>query len=67
MRVTVDKLLPTPSGLRMGCVVRYGEGGPVRFVDAELPWELITAEVLAAIYDHLNKTLDAEPLDEPLF
>jgi hypothetical protein len=67
MRVTVDKLVPTPSGLRMGCVVRYGEGGPVRFVDAELPWELLTAEVLAAGYAALNRALDAEPKDDPLF
>lgn len=66
MRVTVDKMIPSPSGMRLGCVVRYGEGGPVRFVDAELPWSLITAEVLAAIYDHLNRTLDREP-DDSLF
>lgn len=67
MRVTVDKMIPSPSGIRLGCVVRYGEGGPVRFVDAEIPWSLITAEVLAACYDHLNKTLDREPVEEPLF
>jgi hypothetical protein len=51
----------------MGCVVRYGEGGPVRFVDAELPWELLTAEVLAAGYAALNRALDAEPKDDHLF
>jgi len=67
MRITVDQLVPTPSGLRLGTVVRYSEGGPVRFVDAELPWELITPEVLAAIYDWLNKTLDRAPAEDPLF
>jgi hypothetical protein len=67
MRVTVDKLVPSPSGLRLGCVVRYGEGGPVRFVDAEIPWELWTYEVLAQIYKRVDQVLDAEPAEDPLF
>jgi len=67
MRVTIDKLVPTPSGLRLGSVIRYGEGGPVRFVDAEVPWELFTWEVLQACYDRVNKVLDAEQTQDPLF
>jgi hypothetical protein len=67
MRVTIDKLVPTPTGLRLGSVIRYSDDGPVRFVDAELPYDLFTPEVLAALYDALNKALDREPADEPLF
>jgi len=67
MKVVIDSLVVTPNGLVCGSVVHYGEGGPVRFVQAELPFELFTPDVLAGLYDALNKALDREPADQPLF
>jgi hypothetical protein len=67
MKVVVDQLVATPKGLVCGTVVHYGDGGPVRFVQAELPFELFTPDVLAALYDALNKALDREPKEESLF
>lgn len=67
MRVVVDALVPTKSGLRVGMVVHYSKEGPVRFVDAEMDYALFNGDVLAAIYDALNRALDREPSEDPLF
>lgn len=67
MKVVVDAVVPTRSGLRLGMVVHYSDEGPIRFVDAELDYSLLTGEVLAAIGDALNRALDREPLEDPLF
>lgn len=67
MKVVVDQIVPTPTGLALGCVIHYAEGGPVRFVQAEVDFRLFTWEVMAAIGKGLNDALDREPLDEPLF
>jgi len=67
MKVVVDAIVPTPSGLRLGMVVHYSDQGPVRFVDAEVDFNLFTWEVMAAIGKGLNDALDREPADEPLF
>jgi len=67
MRVVVDAIVPTQSGLRLGMVVHYSDNGPVRFVDAEVDYHLFNGEVLAAIYDALNRALDREPAEDPLF
>lgn len=67
MRVVVDTLVPTQDGLVAGTVVHYQEGGPVRFVQVELPLDLFTWQVMEAIYAQLNRALDQEPVDEPLF
>lgn len=67
MRVVVDTLVPTPDGLVCGSVVHYQEGGPIRFVQIEIPLSLFTWEIMAKIYDQVNKALDEEPLDDPLF
>lgn len=67
MRVVVDTLVPTKDGLVCGSVIHYQEGGPIRFVQIEIPISLFTWEVLDVMYTHLNALLDAEPVDEPLF
>jgi len=67
MKVTVDKVIPTPSGLRFGCVVHYSDEGPVRFVDVYAEYDLFTPEVYAAIGIALNRALDREPSQDPLF
>lgn len=67
MRVVVDTLVPTPTGLVCGSVVHYQEGGPIRFVQIEIPLSLFTWEVMDAIYKRVGEALDQEPSDEPLF
>lgn len=69
MTVEITSLYPTPSGLVGGAVIRYGKGGPVRFVKIRIPWKLWTREVRVATTDWLNKVGDAEPEEdlEPLF
>jgi hypothetical protein len=67
MKMNVDAVVPTPSGLRLGCVIRYGDGGPVRFLDATVDWSVFTLEVQQACVAAFDRMLDAEPEDEPLF
>ena len=67
MKVKVDKIVPTSEGLRFGCVVYYQDEGPVRFVDASVDYNLFDWAVVASIVDALNRALDAEPADDPLF
>lgn len=62
--VEIDRILPTESDLRFGLVIRYGEGGAVRFAQARLSddsldWE--TMQRLAAwIARQVNQHLDRE-------
>jgi hypothetical protein len=65
--VEVDSLTPSLSGIRLGMVVRYGEGGPVRFVEGLLPWSLLSRDVHVAMGKHFDSLLDVEPQDDPLF
>lgn len=71
LQVTVDKVSPSPEGLRCGCVVRYGEGGPVRFVEVWLPYAVLDkatrAEMLVAFDKAVDAWLDAEPDQQSLF
>lgn len=67
MRVVVDTLVPTPDGLVCGSVVHYQEGGPIRFVQIEIPLSLFTWEIMDAIYKRVGQALDEEPSDDPLF
>lgn len=64
--VEVDQISPTKDGLRLGCVVRYGEGGPVRFVEAFLPYDVIDKPARASLIEAFNAAqvewLDSEPL-----
>ena len=69
--VDVEKILPSPSGLVLGCIVRYGDGGPVRFVQATVPWAAFSketrSEMLRAFDRLVDAWLDEEPDDAPLF
>lgn len=68
IQVEVDKASASPDGLRCGCVVRYGEGGPVRFVEVFLPYAVLDRETRAEIIVAFDKAvgfwLDHEP-DQP--
>lgn len=67
MKVVVDSLVPTKDGLVCGSVIHYSEGGPVRFLQIEIPLALFTWAVMDAIYKRVGEALDEEPSDDPLF
>jgi hypothetical protein len=64
LTVEIDRIVPTPSDLRFGLVIRYGENGPVRFAQVRLGDEHLTWEVLTALMEYVttrvNRHLDAE-------
>lgn len=45
LTISVDSISPSRSGLRLGGVLRYGEHGPVRFVEVVVPWPLFSKQV----------------------
>jgi len=75
MEVSIDQIVTSPTSLRLGCVVRYGKLGPVRFVVAVIEDQSLdvdTLEQLAAwATRQRNRLLDTtragEDLGEPLF
>jgi hypothetical protein len=70
IEVTVDTILPTPSGLRCGCTISYGKSGPIRFAQAVIPWRAFGRDTRAEMLAVFNKIVDevdyGEPAD-PLF
>lgn len=66
--VTVDKVSPSSDGLHLGTIVRYSEGGPVRFVQVLLPWSAFDRDARAAVLAQFDlmveQWLDTEP-DQP--
>lgn len=67
IKVEVDKISPSDHGLALGLVVRYGEGGPVRFVQAYVPIDLFDAECRAALLVQWNRLVSSHFAEEPLF
>jgi len=67
MEVTVDQIAFSDVGLRLGCVVTYGDGGPVRFVPATLRWELFDAETRGELLVQFNRLASRHLEEEPLF
>lgn len=71
LEVTVDKITTSPSGLRLGLVIRYGKDGPVRFAQGVIPWTAFghvdRAEILRRFDRMVGDALAGEPADEPLF
>lgn len=70
LKVTVEKISPSPSGLVMGLRIEYGKDGPIRFAQASIPWAEWSREdranTLAAFNRMVGDTMAAEPAEEPL-
>ncbi len=66
IEATVDKILPTPSGLRCGLRIEYSKNGPIRFVSMTIPWSAFgrdtRREILAAFNRLVDDIMDTEPL-----
>lgn len=76
MEVEINQIATYPTSLRFGCVVRYGNEGPVRFVSAYVDDRVLSQEVLVDLMAwcarQVNRALDAErdeasSIEEPLF
>lgn len=65
--VEIDKLLPSEHGVAVGCIIRYGDGGPVRFVQGYIPVDLFDAECRLALLKMWDEMLIREPEDDPLW
>lgn len=71
LTVEIDRIVPSDSEIRFGCVVRYGQDGPVRFVQVRLGDEHLDWKTTAALMEYLtarvNRHLDQERdiADEP--
>lgn len=46
MEVEINQVSTSPTSLRFGCVVRYGEDGPVRFASVVLHEDLLDIDDL---------------------
>ena len=76
LEVEITQIATYPTSLRFGCVVRYGQGGPVRFVSAYVDDSVLDNNTLVDLMSwcahQANRALDAEredlsELDAPLF
>lgn len=67
IRVEVDKIAPSEHGLAIGCVVRFGDDGPVRFVQAYVPRDLWDPEVRREMMLLFNSLAEEHYSSEPLF
>lgn len=67
IRVEVDKIAPSEHGLAIGCVVKFGDDGPVRFVQAYIPRDLFDPEVRRELLTMFNAMVNDDLDYEPLF
>jgi hypothetical protein len=69
MKVTATKILPTPSGLVFGLVVRWPLGGPVKFAEMVIPWRELSPALLTEICRWYDRETSSQEWDEddPLF
>lgn len=69
LTVEVDTITATNSGIWLGCVVRYGEHGPVRFARAHVGIELLTPatmdDMARLFIVALDRFLEAEREADP--
>lgn len=67
IQVEVDTISPSEHGLAIGCTVRFGDDGPVRFVKALVPRDLFDPEVRAELLMLFNALATEHYDTEPLF
>lgn len=67
MDVEVDTVTTSPSGIRLGGVLKYRPGGPIRFVEVYVPWEMLTWEFILECARRYEMLRAAEPEGDPLF
>lgn len=62
--VSIDQIVPTKDRISFGLVIRYGEGGAVRFAQAHLDDDVLDWKTLTALMEWMvrqtNRHLDRE-------
>jgi hypothetical protein len=64
---TVDTATPTPSGLVLGVVLRDQGGVWIRFLALEVPWKLLTSELVMTCAKYAAEARSPVQHDEPLW
>jgi hypothetical protein len=64
LTVEVEKVVVTKSAVSLGLVIRYGENGPIRFAQAQLPLGLMTPHTLGLMLAAWDRANMAEDLDD---
>jgi len=67
MKIKIDTITTSPSGISLGCVIHGPEDAWIRFCIAEIPWNLITWELMNSIRMNIEELAQHEPADDPLF
>lgn len=66
MKVRLDKVSPTPSGLVMGVLVHGPKDSWVRFALLEVPWASLDPSLIDAYWEWSQKEERDEQEDTPL-
>jgi hypothetical protein len=67
MEVKIDTIVPTPSSLLLGGVIRGPHGAWLRFVTIEVEWSSMSWDVIQRIQEYSSRAARAEELTDPLF
>jgi hypothetical protein len=67
MRVDVDSITSSSSGLHLGCVVHGPAEAWVRFSQVKVPWALVTYELVQAIEENMSRKWREEAETDGLF
>ena len=57
MQVDLNKIAVTSDGLFLGLVIRYGEGGPVRFAQVRIEDDVLDWQALSDLTSYLNRQI----------
>lgn len=66
MKITATQVLPTRSGLVVALSVHGPKGAWLRFATVEVPWSMITPEVVSATYAAWDRERADDGEDDPL-
>jgi hypothetical protein len=70
LEVEFSQLAATPTALRVGVVIRYGQDGPIRFATLVIPDDALDWHALADVTAWLNRQVsrhldrEREPADD---
>jgi len=66
MKVKLDKVPSTPSGLVMGVLIHGPKDSWVRFAILEVPWEMVTEQVILEYWKYKDRDEREIDYDIPL-
>lgn len=66
MKITATQVLPTRSGLVVALSVQGPKKAWIRFATVEVPWSMITPEVVSSVYRSWDRERADDGEDQPL-